>query len=62
MPAVGSPPTEDLLVARIRAAHEARQAGDGLAYDDALLSIASAAGLTHARRQTVRSRSASHTS
>lgn len=47
-------PTEDLLIARIRAAHEARSAGDPNAYDDALLGISSAAALIYEHRQRLR--------
>jgi hypothetical protein len=47
-------PTEDLLVARIRAAHDARQAGDPNSYDDALLGISSAAALIHEHRMKLR--------
>lgn len=47
-------PTEDLLVARIRDAHEARAAGDRNAYDDALLAISSAAALIYEHRQKLR--------
>ena len=50
----GPAPSEDLLVQRIRAAHEARAAGDDPAYDDALLAIASAAGLLYEHRQKLR--------
>jgi hypothetical protein len=50
----GPAPTENLLVASIRAAHEARAAHDNAAYDDALLSIASAAMLVHRHRQKLK--------
>lgn len=50
----GPAPTEDLLVARIRAAHEAKQSGSQLAYEDALLGIASAACLVHRHQQRLR--------
>lgn len=48
------PPTEILLAGRIRAAQEARSAGDDPAYDDALLAIAAAAGLLLDHRRKVR--------
>lgn len=50
----GPAATEDLLILRIRAAHDAKAAGDDLAYDDALLAIAAAAALVHNHRQKLR--------
>lgn len=48
----GPAPTEHLLAARLRGAHDARQHGNQLAYEDALLGVASAAALVvrHQRR------------
>jgi hypothetical protein len=46
--------TEDLLAERIRAAHEAHEAGDQFAYEDALIDIASAAGLVHQHQRRLR--------
>lgn len=51
----GPAPTEDLLVERLRAAHDAREHGDQLAYEDALLAISSAAGLIHQHQRRLRS-------
>lgn len=52
--AAGPSPSEELLLARMVAAHRAKEAGDQLAYEDALLAIASAAGLVHQHQQRLR--------
>ena len=54
----GAPATDELLAARIRAYSEAKLAGDRLAIEDALLAIASAAGLIHQHQQRLRKGSA----
>ena len=50
----GAPPTDELLAKRIHAYHEATLNGDRLAEEDALMAIASAAGLIHQHRQRLR--------
>ena len=50
----GPAATESLLAVRIKAASEARLHGDQLAYEDALLGIASAAGLIHQHTRRLR--------
>lgn len=50
----GPAATEDLLVGRLRAAHEARAGGDEMGYDGELIGIASAAMLIHEHRQQLR--------
>lgn len=51
----GPAPTEQLLATRIRALHDAGQHADPLAYEDALLAVASAAGLIHQHQRRLRS-------
>lgn len=47
-------PSEDVLAERIRAAHDARLHGNQLAYEDALIDIASSAGLIHRHQRRLR--------
>lgn len=49
-----SAPTEALLARRVTAVAEASRAGDQLAYEDALLAVASMAGLIHQHQQRLR--------
>lgn len=46
--------TEDLLVTRLRAAHDAKTAGDDLAYEDAMLAISTAAARIAEHSRTLR--------
>jgi hypothetical protein len=50
----GPAATEDLLVGRLKAAHDARAAGDERGYDAELIAIACAAMLIHEHRQQYR--------
>jgi len=49
-----APATDELLAKRIRAYSQAQTEGDQLAAEDALLAIASAAGLIHQHRRRLR--------
>lgn len=50
----GPAPTETLLIAQIRAMHDAHLAGHRHAYDDALLALSSAAKLVYDHRQRLK--------